>query len=61
MFRGTFQQSKWRQFEEYTTEDQNSVVRFLWFKALNAKDIHKETFHVYCEKCLSGKAVHNWV
>jgi hypothetical protein len=31
--------------EEYTTEEQHSVVRFLWTKRLNAKDIHKEIFH----------------
>jgi hypothetical protein len=33
----------------------------LWVKGLNAKDIHKEMFPVYCGKCLSRKAVHNWV
>jgi hypothetical protein len=27
--------------EEYTTEEQLSVVLFLWAKGLNAKDIHK--------------------
>jgi hypothetical protein len=26
---------------EYTTEEQRSVVRFLWAKGHNAKDIHK--------------------
>jgi hypothetical protein len=26
--------------EECTTEEQHSVVRFLWVKGLNAKDIH---------------------
>jgi hypothetical protein len=26
-----------------------------------AKDVHKENFHVYDGKCLSRKAVHNWV
>jgi hypothetical protein len=30
-------------------------------KGLNAKDIHKEMFPVYGGKCLSCKAVHNWV
>jgi hypothetical protein len=30
-------------------------------KGLNVKDIHKEMFPVYGEKCLSCKAVHNWV
>jgi hypothetical protein len=30
-------------------------------KGLNAKDIHKEMFPVYSGKCLSCKAVHNWV
>jgi hypothetical protein len=34
---------------------------FLWEKGLNAKEIHKEIFPVYCGKCLSRKAVHNWV
>jgi hypothetical protein len=28
---------------------------------LIAKGIHKEMFPVYCGKCLSPKAVHNWV
>jgi hypothetical protein len=30
-------------------------------KGLKVKDIHKEMFPVYGEKCLSRKAVHNWV
>jgi hypothetical protein len=30
-------------------------------KWLCAKDIHKEMFPVYDGKCLSRKAVHNWV
>jgi hypothetical protein len=33
----------------------------LWAKGLNAKDINKEMFPVYGGKCLSHKAVHNWV
>jgi hypothetical protein len=37
------------------------LVCFLWAKGLNAKDIHKEKFPVYGGKCLSCKAVHNWV
>jgi hypothetical protein len=37
------------------------VSFFLWEKGLNAKDIHKEMFPVYSGKCLSRKAVHNWV
>jgi hypothetical protein len=47
--------------EGYTTEEQLSVMRFLWVKVLSAKDIHKEIFLVYIGKCLSRKAVHNWV
>jgi hypothetical protein len=47
--------------EEYTTEDQSSVVQYLWAKGLNAKDIHKEVFIICGGKCLSRKAVHNWV
>jgi hypothetical protein len=31
---------------EYATEEQRSVVSFLWTKGLNAKDIHKEMFPV---------------
>jgi hypothetical protein len=31
---------------ECITEEQRSVVRFLWAKGLNAKDIHKEMFPV---------------
>jgi hypothetical protein len=34
---------------------------FFWAKGLNVKDIHKEMFTVYGGKCLSHKAVHNWV
>jgi hypothetical protein len=33
----------------------------LWVKGLNVKDIHKEMFAVYGGKCLSRKALHNWV
>jgi hypothetical protein len=48
--------------EEYTTENQPSVVLFfLWAKGLNVKDIHTEFFPVYGGKCLLRKAVHNWV
>jgi hypothetical protein len=37
------------------------VLFFLWAKALSAMGIHKEMFPVYGMKCLSHKAVHNWV
>jgi site-specific recombinase XerC len=47
--------------EDYTTEEQRSVVRLLWAKGLIVNDIHKEMFLVYSGKCLSCKAVHNWV
>jgi hypothetical protein len=40
---------------------QRYYVLFLWEKRLSAKDIHKEMFRVYGGKCLSHKAVHNWV
>jgi hypothetical protein len=45
--------------EECNTEEQRSVLRFLWTERLNAKDIHKEMFPVYGGECLSRKAVHN--
>jgi Mg2+/Co2+ transporter CorB len=32
--------------EEFATEELRSVVRLLWSKGLNAKDIHKEMFPV---------------
>jgi hypothetical protein len=46
-----------------TTEEQRSGVRFFVGKKkkLNPKDIQKEMFPVYCGKCLSHEAVHNWV
>jgi transposase len=47
--------------EECTIEEQHSVVLLLWAKGLSAKDIHKEMFPIYGGKCLSHKAVHNWV
>jgi hypothetical protein len=46
--------------EEFTTEQQRSVVCFLWAKELNAKDIRKEIFPVNGGKCLF-KVVHNLV
>jgi hypothetical protein len=36
-----------------TVPEQYSVMRFLWAKGLNAKDIHKEIFLVSGGKCLS--------
>jgi hypothetical protein len=47
--------------EVCTTEEQNSVVRFLLAKGLDAKDIHKETFPVFGGKCPSRKAFHSCV
>jgi hypothetical protein len=47
--------------ENFTTEEQRSVGVFLGTKGLNAKDIRKEMFPVYGGKCLSRKAVHNWI
>jgi hypothetical protein len=44
--------------EGCTTEEEHSVVRFLWAKGLNKKNIHEEMFPVYNGKCLSLKAVH---
>jgi thiamine kinase-like enzyme len=32
-----------------------------WAKGHNVKDIHKEMLPVYGWKCLSRKAVHNWI
>jgi hypothetical protein len=48
-------------FQELTTEDQHSLVRFLWAKELSVKDIPKEMFPVYGGKWPSRKAVHSWV
>jgi hypothetical protein len=45
--------------EVYTTEEQHSVVRFLWAEGTSATYIHEEMFPVYGGKCLSRKAVHN--
>jgi hypothetical protein len=45
--------------EECATEEQRPVLRFLWAKGLNAKDIHKEMFPVYGGKCFFRKAIHN--
>jgi hypothetical protein len=44
--------------EECTTEEQYSVVRFLWAKRLNARNIHKDMFPVYGGKYLLHKAAH---
>jgi hypothetical protein len=40
--------------EECITEEERPVVRFLWSKGLNAKDIHKEMFPVYGGNCLAN-------
>jgi hypothetical protein len=42
-------------------KEQRSVMCFLWAKGLDAKDSHKEMFPAHGGKCLSHKAVHNWV
>jgi hypothetical protein len=47
--------------EDCTTEEQRSVMRFLWAKGLNVKDIHKEICYVYGTKCLPRKSFDNWV
>ena len=44
-----------------TKTEQRGVVRFLWAKNMEAKDIHKEMLPMYGEHCLSRQAVHNWV
>ena len=44
-----------------TTIEQRGVVRFLWAKKIEAKDIHKEMLPMYGEHCLSRQVVHNWV
>jgi hypothetical protein len=49
---------------EECAEEQLSVVRFFFFlraRELNAKVIHKEMFPFYGGKCLSRKAVYNWI
>jgi hypothetical protein len=38
--------------EECITEEQRSVVPFLWEKGLYAGDINKEMFPVHGRKCL---------
>jgi hypothetical protein len=45
--------------EDCTSEEQRSVVRFLWAKGLSAKDIYKEIFRVCGGKCSSRKAAHS--
>jgi hypothetical protein len=42
--------------EAYNTEEQHSVVSFC-----GQKNINKEMFPVYGGKCLSRKAVNNWI
>ena len=44
-----------------TKIEQRGVVRFLWVKNMEAKDIHKEMLPMYGEHCLSCQALHNWV
>ena len=44
-----------------TKIEQLGVVRFLWAKNMEAKDILKEMLPMYGEHWLSRQAVHNWV
>ena len=44
-----------------TKIEQRGVVRFLWAKNMEAKDIYTEMLPMYGEHCLSRQAVHNWV
>ena len=44
-----------------TKIEQRGIVRFLWAKNMEAKDIHKEMLPMYGEQCLSCQAVRNWV
>jgi hypothetical protein len=46
--------------EECNIGEQRFVMRFLWAKELNVKDIYKEMFALYNGKYLSRKAVLNW-
>jgi hypothetical protein len=46
---------------ECATEEQRSVVHFLWKKGLSADDIHKENFPVYGGKFLLRKRFHDWI
>jgi hypothetical protein len=46
--------------EGCATKEQCFVVRFLWAKGVDAKNVYKYIFPVYGDKCLSLKAVHNW-
>jgi hypothetical protein len=59
MFRGCFNSQNGVVLEEYTTEENITVARFVWTKGLDAKDINKEMFPVSGGKCLSRKAVVN--
>jgi hypothetical protein len=62
MFRGWFQWSKWRRcLRSVLPQSCILLCISLWAKELNVKDIHKETFPVYGEKCSSHKLVHNCV
>jgi hypothetical protein len=46
--------------EGNTTEEQRSIVSFLWVEGPNVKDDLKEMFPVYGGKCFSRKAVQPW-
>jgi hypothetical protein len=47
--------------EGYNTEEHRSVVRFFVGKRTRCKDTDKEMVPVSDGKCLSRKAVHNWI
>jgi hypothetical protein len=61
MFRGQFQQSKWRSCLRSIIPKSSVLLCVFCGKGLDAKDIREEVFPVYSGKCLSRKAVYNWV
>jgi hypothetical protein len=47
--------------EECITEEQNSVVRFLWAKGLNAKHFNKEMFSLVGSACHVKRFTTGWL
>jgi hypothetical protein len=54
-------EQRWRPCLRSILPKSSVILCFLlWLKELNAKEIHKQMFHIYCGKCLC-KLVYNWV
>jgi hypothetical protein len=47
--------------ENFTREEQHSVIRFLWLERVKLREIHRRMFQQYGGSCMSERKVYQWV